>query len=322
MHVLITGAYGTLGRAIVRRAVQVGHQVTCFDLPNRKNKRCARGFSDGVETVWGDVADTDTLGAAVHGKDGVVHLAALLPPATEKSPERAHAINVQSTRHIIDVIENGSLDTHLIFPSSMSVYGPGKNGGPPRGVDEPVIGTDVYTRGKVACETMLQESSIKWTIFRVAASTDAKAGKGGDPEILRVLFNASAMTRIEYIHPDDAALAVVNALGFEAVMQRILNLGGGESCRIYTREFFNAVFGAMGLSRVPEQAFGDGAYYSDWLDTEESNRLLNYQQHSFEDFTRRCEKQMRSLRPWVSLIRPLADWGVLRYSEAWRTRKK
>jgi nucleoside-diphosphate-sugar epimerase len=311
-----------LGRAIVQRAIDVGHQITCFDLPIRKNKRIARKFGDGAELLWGDVADADAVRAAVGGMDAVVHLAALLPPATEKSPDRAHGINVQSTRHIIDVIENGSLDTHLIFPSSMSVYGPGKNGGPPRRADEPVIGTDVYTRGKVACETMLQESSIKWTIFRVAASTDAKASKGGDPEILRALFNASAMTRIEYIHPDDAALAVVNALGFETVMQRILNLGGGESCRIYTREFFNTVFDAMGLSRVPEQAFGDGAYYSDWLDTEESNRLLNYQRHSFEDFKHMCEKQMRSIRPWVSLVRPLADWGVLRYSEAWRTRKK
>jgi nucleoside-diphosphate-sugar epimerase len=140
--------------------------------------------------------------------------------------------------------------------------------------------------------------------------------------MLRVLFNASAMTRIEYIHPDDAALAMVKALGYEAVMRRILNLGGGESCRIYTKDFFNAVFGAMGLSRVPEQAFGNEAYYSDWLDTEESNQLLQYQRHSFEDFRRECEKTMGPIRPWIALIRPLANWGILRFSEAWRTRKR
>ena len=79
---------------------------------------------------------------------------------------------------------------------------------------------------------------------------------------------------------------------------------------------------AMGLSRVPEQAFGQEAYYSDWLDTEESNRLLRYQRHSFEDFRRECEAAMGTIRPWITIIRPLADWGVLRYSDAWRAHKR
>jgi nucleoside-diphosphate-sugar epimerase len=322
MRVLITGAFGTLGCAIARRAVQVGHQVTCFDLPSRKNKRRARQFGDDVDLVWGDVADADAVGAAVEGKDGVVHLAALLPPATEKFPDKAREINVNGTRHVVDAIENGALDTHLIFPSSLSVYGPGRNGGPPRRVDEPVIGTDVYTAGKVECENLLKASSIRWTIFRVGVSTDANASKGGDPEILRVMFNASASTRIEYIHPDDVALAVVNGLGYDAVIHRILNLGGGESCRIYTKDLFDAVFGAMGLSAVPDEAFGNKPYYTDWLDTQESNRLLNYQRHSFEDFERECKKKMRPIRPLMFLIRPLADWGILRFSESWRRRKK
>jgi nucleoside-diphosphate-sugar epimerase len=156
----------------------------------------------------------------------------------------------------------------------------------------------------------------------VGVSTDANASKGGDPEILRVLFNASAMTRIEYIHPDDVALAVVNALGYEEVIHRILNLGGGESCRITTKDMFDAVFGALGLSAIPDGAFGDEPYYTDWLDTYESNRLLNYQCHSFEDFEEECKKKMRAIRRVTFLIRPLADWGVLRFSKTWRTHKK
>ncbi len=322
MRVLITGAFGTLGCAIARRAIQTGHQVTCFDLPNRKNKRRARELGEGIELIWGDIADADAVNAAVAGKDAVVHLAALLPPATEKFPERAREINVHGTRHVVEAIERGALDTHLVFPSSLSVYGPGRNGGPPRREDEPVMGTDVYTSGKVECENLLKASSIRWTIFRVGVCTDARAGKGGDPEILRVMFSASATTRVEYIHPDDVALAVVNGLGYAPVMHRVLNLGGGKSCRIHTQDLFNTVFGALGLSRIPDEAFGDEPYYTDWLDTEESNRLLKYQRHSFEDFKRECIAHMRFVRPFVFLIRPLADWGVLRFSEAWHTRKR
>ena len=34
---------------------------------------------------------------------------------------------------------------------------------------------------------------------------------------------------------------------------------------------------------LPENAFGTEPYYVDWLDTEESQHLLNYQRYSFDD---------------------------------------
>jgi hypothetical protein len=41
--------------------------------------------------------------------------------------------------------------------------------------------------------------------------------------------------------------------------------------------------GAMGVGKLPEEAFGNEPYCTDWLDSEESEQLLHYQRHSFNE---------------------------------------
>jgi hypothetical protein len=43
----------------------------------------------------------------------------------------------------------------------------------------------------------------------------------------------------------------------------------------------------------------------DWLDTEESQRLLNYQKHTFEDFLRDRKASMGLKRYYIRLTRPI-----------------
>ena len=137
-----------------------------------------------------------------------------------------------------------------------------------------------------------------------------------------MMFNASPMTRIEYVHPDDVGLGVVRALHMDDAIGQVLNLGGGEACRIVTRDLFDTVFGSLGLPRMPDEAFGDGPYYSDWLDTDRSAVLLGYQRHSFDDFAEECQRNLRFIRPLIRALGPLVTWGILRYSEPWRARHK
>jgi len=72
----------------------------------------------------------------------------------------------------------------------------------------------------------------------------------------------------------------------------------------------------MGLGHVPFDAFGDESYYTDWMDTEESQRILRFQGGRFEDYqaelTRRMAPVRFALRPgrsplrwaFLSLVRP------------------
>lgn len=316
VRVLLTGAFGNLGRPTVQALVQRGHRVRCFDVRSRPAERLARSLGSQVEVSWGDLRDEHALRAAVAGQDAIIHNAAVLPPFTERSPEAAQAINVGGTRALIAAAEASPMQPALIFTSSVSVFGPVQHLPPPRRVTDPVQATDNYTRHKLECETMLRESSLRWLILRIGVSIEP-GSRTGDPDAMRMLFDAAAETRMEYVHPADVACAQARALECAEVWGRMLLIGGGPSCRIRQIDLFDSLFGSLGLGEVPRRAFGSGGYYTDWMDTEESQRLLQYQQHSFDDFRRDSYRRLRHVRRALWPLRPLVRRYLLGYSRAW-----
>ena len=106
MKLLVTGAFGDLGRAVIDLARERGHTLTVFDRPSLRTRllahRLRRSAGAGaVRVVWGDIRDAEAVGRAVEGQDAVFHAAAILAPASERAPELAHAVNVDGTRHVL-----------------------------------------------------------------------------------------------------------------------------------------------------------------------------------------------------------------------------
>ena len=79
MNILITGAFGNIGRSTLRALAGRGHLVRCFDLPSRTNQRLAAKHAVGCEVVWGDIRQFEDVQRAVHNQDLVLHLAAIIP---------------------------------------------------------------------------------------------------------------------------------------------------------------------------------------------------------------------------------------------------
>jgi hypothetical protein len=74
----------------------------------------------------------------------------------------------------------------------------------------------------------------------------------------------------------------------------------------------------MGLGMLPESAFATEPYFADWLDTEESQRLLDYQRYSFDDIVQHLTRIFGHQKQLVTLVRPIARWWVLRLSPYYR----
>ncbi len=321
MRVLVTGAFGRLGQEGLRRLLHDGHSVVAFDVPSRRNRKIARRFAGRVRAVWGDIRLMEDIGPCVADCDAIVHNAAILAPASEKNPELAHAVNVGGTRNLIEAMKRRETPPVIVFSSSLSVCGPRVPGGLPLTAADPAVGTDVYTSNKAECEKLLQESGLPFVIFRIGVSVGPKTGAGDlSPDVFRVLFGIDPETRLEWVHPEDVALAQARAIETPGAFGKILMIGGGEGCRLTFGELYGAMFEATGVGRFPRRAYGTQVYYCDWLDTTESQALLGYQRLRFADLIDQLRRKSRLTRPLTKIFSPLIRRFLLRYSDAWNAR--
>jgi hypothetical protein len=75
--------------------------------------------------------------------------------------------------------------------------------------------------------------------------------------------------------------------------------------------------GTIGIGAIPAEAFVRKRvpqFMGDWLDTEESQRLLQYQSRGLTELKADLRKDLGVVAPLVRLLRPLATWFMLRSS--------
>jgi nucleoside-diphosphate-sugar epimerase len=309
MKILLTGGSGNIGSHTLPQLVQRGHLVRWFARLTTANRRKAREVPAGVQVAWGDITDADAVRRASAGVDAVVHLAALIPPAADEEPDRARAVNVDGTANVVAACLAQPAPPRLLFTSTFDVHGYTLDKPPPRHVDDPLVATGPYTEHKIECEALIRESGLTWCIFRLA---DVPILGVRDPH--PIMFEIGLDNRIESLHAEDAGLAIANALETPQVWGRILFVGGGSSCQLTYREYLTRLLAAMGVDPLPDEAFSDAVYATDWIDTAESEALLHYQRHDFADIAEAIAASLGWKRRLVPLAGPLARHAILRLS--------
>jgi len=313
MKVLLTGALGNIGVPTMEALVAEGHDVIAFDLESRRARKLASGFDGRVRFVWGDITSRESLRDALDGADAVVHLAAIIPPASERMPELARRVNVDATCSLIEEMEASPTAKRLVFASSQGVFGDVQDREPPLRVDTPVAPTDQYGHHKVVCEQAIRQSQLRWSILRLSAVTPIHL-QAQDPSIM---FEFSPDARFEFLHPADAGTAFARAAACADSLGKTLFIAGGPTCRMTYYDFVNALMTAIGIGPIPTDAFvrtRPPRFFGDWVDTEESQRLLQYQKRGLDEQLEDMKKDFGMLVPFIRLVRPLATWFVTRSS--------
>ena len=275
MRVLITGGAGSVGRELAAVVVQAGHDVRVFDLPSCDYGQLASG--PGIEIAKGDILDRASVGQAVAGVDTVVHLAALLPPASERDRQLTMSINVSGTENLVAALARENPSAHLVLSSSVCVYGDTSKTEPPVRVSDPRRAVDHYAESKIAAEDVVAGASLPHTILRISGV--AVPAFLAPPDTWPFM----AEQRIEFVCRRDVVAALAACIHAPQAVGKTFNVAGGDTWRMSGAEYavmFNEV---MGLA--PQDAiYSERPDYFDWYDTIESQAALEYQKTSFSEF--------------------------------------
>jgi nucleoside-diphosphate-sugar epimerase len=163
MNILVTGANGYLGRALVKRLLANGRldadtppfsRLTCVDLdcdPTLQHDKRLRH-------VTGSIADAAVLDKSLDEPvDLVFHLASLNSRQTETDIDLGRRVNLNATLQLFDGLRQQARGATLVFTSSISVYGAPL----PARIDDhtPLLPALSYGAHKQACEILLADYS-------------------------------------------------------------------------------------------------------------------------------------------------------------------
>ncbi len=121
--VLVTGASGFIGSSIVRKLIDQGRKVRCYNEPGAN-----LGNLDGldVENVEGDINDRQKIGEALKGCDTLYHLAAIYKLWL---PDNAlmYDVNVEGTKTVLFAAMKAKLKK-VVYTSSIAAVGQPESG--------------------------------------------------------------------------------------------------------------------------------------------------------------------------------------------------
>lgn len=117
MTIVVTGAGGFVGRALVSRLLAAGRAVVAMDMRGD-------GIPAGIRIVAGDIASAAVRAEAFRdGCSALVHLATVPGGAAEADPAASRHINIDA---MYDLLEDAKVAGHkprIVYASSIAVFG-------------------------------------------------------------------------------------------------------------------------------------------------------------------------------------------------------
>jgi nucleoside-diphosphate-sugar epimerase len=149
MRILVTGAAGYIGSALVR-ALAGRHEVLATD---QAEMRCG----PGVQAVSGNLAYPKFARSLVTPDIGAVfHLASLVSGGAEQNFELGTKVNLEATRDLLEACRLAGHAPRFVFASSVAVYG-GRGG--EIDDDTPARPRLSYGAQKLVCEILIDDYS-------------------------------------------------------------------------------------------------------------------------------------------------------------------
>lgn len=235
MRVLVTGAGGYVGSAVVRALDVAGHEP----VPVIHHSRGL--FPEDLPAIAADLLDVTTLDEALQDVDVVCHMAGLTRARESwHEPSRYLRVNVTGTLNLLDAMQRHGVN-RMVFASTGAIYG--SPDVQPMDEDVPDAVPHPYAASKraaeLAIEALCHSGKLGAAILRLFAAAGGAdpdptrivprviAAAAGESECVTVNGDGSAVRDI--LHVDDAAAAFVAAVDRCPVVGEVrrYNIGSG-----------------------------------------------------------------------------------------------
>ena len=204
MRVLLAGATGYIGQAVLRELVAQGHEVVALVRPGRQLTTDVQDRVTRIEVSLTDDADWDQQVPPV---DGVISCLA----SRSGAPRDAQQVEFEANRKLLEYAERAAA-RHFVLLSAICVQMPRL----------------AFQREKLKFEALLAESSVPATIIRATAFFRSLVGqvervRAGKPFLL---FSSGNTTACKPISDRDLARFMVSKLASPPSSTAVLPIGG------------------------------------------------------------------------------------------------
>ena len=216
MRVLLAGATGYIGQAVLRELVAQGHEVVALVRPGRKlsfvlsdqrSSETPDELSDAVTVVEAEITSDEDWTAPLPNADVVVSCLA----SRSGAPADARLVEYEANRRLLAYAERAAV-RHFLLLSAICVQ----------------IPRLAFQREKLKFEALLAESAVPATIVRATAFFRSLVGqvervRAGKPFLL---FSSGNTTACKPISDRDLAMFMVSKLASPPSSTAVLPIGG------------------------------------------------------------------------------------------------
>jgi uncharacterized protein YbjT (DUF2867 family) len=294
MRILVTGATGLLGGALLRLLLAGGHEVRC--LVREGSAGASRLEGERVEIARGDAGDVRDLSRALSGMDALAHVAGI-----EYAPQVVEAARRTGSSRLLVV---GSTSAHSAYPF---------RSGP-----------------KLRMEKLVRESGLEYTIVRPAMIYGSELDKNVH-RLLRFLDRSPVFPMFgsgenlwQPVYHEDCARGAFEALVRPVAVGRTYDLPGAEPLTYL--ELVETAAGALGkkprIVRLPLEPVRRGLELAEKarlplpIRSEQVLRLREDKAYPYEDAKRDLDYRPRPFGEGVALeVLRLRGLGMVRSKE-------
>ncbi|TAM88025.1 NAD-dependent epimerase/dehydratase family protein [bacterium] len=232
-RVLVTGASGFVGSAVVRELLGRGHRARVLYHARKPL------FGEGVEAVQGDVTDASTLAAAVEGCSAIVH-AVQFPSSPVEQPRKGltfERVDLGGVRNLLPHAQRAGV-TRFIYVSGLGLS------------ERSPLPSH---RAKALAERAIRESGLRFTFIKPSVV----AGEGSRPvrtlaSLIRkapvIPLIGDGSSKVQPVYVGDVARLIVDALESPGAADRAVEIGGPEVMTM--KELMLRIAALMGVHKL------------------------------------------------------------------------